>query len=237
MERVEQLLREELRIMEAKVTEPTDVTLARVARVRRRRRIRRIGALAGVAVVIATAALVGPMALRDHIPAAAATPVYSNELMRAIFQDEIGYVLQQRCTTTGKAKDCKAQLLVTTDGGQAWHPRYLPTEPGIAGPHRDRSGRALSLWMQRDELAVAGPDQRFWTSADNAITWREADSPRPEEPSDRMGVVDAREQAVFLSSRRRLPARAGWRRPDHRGGGRQLLAGLLRPALRDGHPG
>lgn len=217
MERVEQLLREELWSMEAKVTEPTDVTLAQVARVRRRRRIRRIGALAGVAVVIAAAALVGPMALRDRIPAAASTPVYSNELMRAIFRGEIGYVLQQRCTTTGKAKRCKAQLLVTTDGGRAWHPRYLPTEPGIAGPYRDPSGRALSLWMENDELAVAGPDQRFWTSADDAITWREADSRRSEESRGRVGVVDAREQAVFL-----LPPTGGF--PPTRDGGGQIAA-------------
>ena len=180
------------------MTVPTDVMLARVGRVRHRRRTRMVAALAGVAVVIATAALVGPVVLRDHIPAGTATPVYSNEVLRAIFAGQHGYVVQRRCTTTRTTETCTAQLLVTTDNGETWHPRYLPTDPGIAGPYRDPSGRSLNVWLEDHDLAVAGPDRRFWTSLDHAITWSESEFHRQEEPDGTVGVVDWREQAVFL---------------------------------------
>jgi hypothetical protein len=216
VERIEQLLREELRRTDAAGLAGADVMLARVARVRRRRTAT-IGAAAGVAAVLAGAALIWPLNAGGRTPTGAGAeppaPIYRNELLRVLFTgDSHGYVLQRRCARTflgGTAfagerawpsvRACGAQLLATADGGRSWQPRNLPADPGGPDQTRDPSGRSLAFWLvDATTLAIAGHDDRHWTSRDGGVTWTQGGR-RDEGPAGAAGVVGPDERPVFLA--------------------------------------
>lgn len=221
MERIEQMLRDELRRTDAVKPATRDVMLARVTKARRQR----AAAVAGfAALAVGTAATAVTLGLGDAGRSGARPggdgvppPQYSLRLTGVLFTDhDHGYVVQERCTIsfpegTGAPEggptprtdtECRSHLLATADAGRSWQVRPLPTEPpGKDAGDIEFSGRSILLWTPgAGVVAVGGPDRRYWTSDDGARTWRESDTARPVGPPASVGVVGPDGKPTFLAT-------------------------------------
>jgi photosystem II stability/assembly factor-like uncharacterized protein len=216
VERVEELLREEFRRADGTPVVPRDTMLARVARVRRRRMATATGfaaAMVSGAVVAAAAGLGGggtqSAAGTDH-------PDYTAQLINVVFTDhDHGYVLQERCgmlvpdgevpiagPTPDVHRQCRSQLLVTTDAGAHWQYRVLPADPATKDAGVPTiSGHSLALWVDSPgTLALGGFSGRYWTTTDGGRTWHESATPRDLGTPGSLAVFGPDDRVAFLAT-------------------------------------
>lgn len=216
MQRLEELLRDQLRQTNGSLPVTRDAMLARVAKVRRRR----AGIVAAGLTVLAVsgaAALTGMLGPRIGQQFGSDQPVrqYSAQLLNVVFTDpQHGFVLQRLCSedvvaavpddapTPDVHRDCTSQLLVTADAGQSWQERALPGEPATKDADVELiSGHSLMLWVDGPgTVAMGGWNRRYWTTADGALTWTESATPRDTGPAGSLATFDIGGRLTFLAS-------------------------------------
>jgi hypothetical protein len=216
LERIEELLRDELRRDGTPLPE-TDTMLARVDRARRGHRLAIAGSAAVALLTAVAAAAVAGLPGRIGAGPGDALPAreYTVELVNVVFTDQVhGYAVQRRCSldepvavpegapTPDVHRDCAAQLLVTVDSGRSWQERTLPGDPAFKDAGLDLvTGHSLMLWVDgTGALALGGWNRVYWTTTDGARTWHRSPTPRDVGPAGSLAWFGPGDTLTFLAT-------------------------------------